>query len=274
MAEKNFLNKNWSDFLRNILLTVSYDGTDFCGWQRQDFSDKGKSVRTVQGEIEAALKKMHKTPIKLTGSGRTDSGVHAFAQAANFFSPIDSIPVKNYVPALNAFLPNDIRIIDSKEVSEDFSSRFSATSRTYRYFLHTGNPFASEMRFVWAIHHKPNLKILNEMTSCLNGEIDCATFAASGDASLSTFRYIEHAHFFVSEKNPEIIVFEITANAFLWKMVRSLVGSLIFFEKTGKNPEFFKEVLDSCDRKKVGPTAPPTGLFLYKVSFDGERRHV
>ena len=260
--------------MRNILLTVSYDGTDFCGWQRQDKSDGGKPVRTVQGELEKALEKIHKQHIPLTGSGRTDSGVHAFAQAANFYSPIDSIPVEKYVPAINAFLPNDIRIVGSKVVSEEFSSRFSATSRTYRYFLHTENPFASEMRYVWAIHHKPNLAVLNEMAAFLRGELDCATFAAAGDASLSTFRYIENAHFFIDEKNPEIIVFEITANAFLWKMVRSLVGTLVFFEKTGKNPEYFKNALDSCDRKKAGPTAPPTGLFLYSVSFDGERRHV
>ena len=260
--------------MRNILLTVSYDGTDFCGWQRQDKSDGGKPVRTVQGEIESALAKIHKVPVALTGSGRTDSGVHAFRQAANFFSPIDSIPAEKYVPALNAFLPNDIRIVGSKEVGEDFSSRFSATSRTYRYFIHTKNPFASEMRFVWAIHHEPNLAVLNEMASHLRGELDCATFAAAGDASLSTCRYIENAHFFRDEKNPAVIVFEICANAFLWKMVRSLVGSLVFFEKSGKSPAYFKEVLDSRDRKRAGPTAPPTGLFLYSVSFEGERRHV
>lgn len=260
--------------MRNILLTVSYDGTDFCGWQRQDFSDKGRAVRTVQGEIEAALEKLHKTPVKLTGSGRTDSGVHAFRQAANFFTPIDSIPSERFVPALNAFLPNDIRIVESKEVPQEFSSRFSATSRTYRYFIHTGNPFASEMRFVWPIHHKPDLKKLNEMASYLRGELDCATFAAAGDASLSTFRYIENAHFFIDEKNPEVIVFEICANAFLWKMVRSLTGSFIFFEKSGKSPQYFKEVLDSHDRKLAGPTAPPTGLFLYDISFEGERRHI
>ncbi len=260
--------------MRNILLTVSYDGTDFCGWQRQDKSDKGKPVRTVQGEIEKALEKIHKTHINLTGSGRTDSGVHAFAQAANFYSTIDTIPVEKYIPAINAFLPNDIRIVDSKEVPEDFSSRFSATSRTYRYFIHTGNPFASEMRYVWAIHHKPDLEKLNKMASYLRGELDCATFAAAGDASLSTCRYIEDAHFYVDEKNPEVIVFEICANAFLWKMVRSLTGSLIFFEKSGKEPEYFKEVLDSRNRKMAGPTAPPTGLFLYSVSFEGERRHV
>ncbi|MBQ9206019.1 MAG: tRNA pseudouridine(38-40) synthase TruA [Treponema sp.] len=260
--------------MRNILLTVSYDGTDFCGWQRQDRSDKGRPVRTVQGELEKALQKIHKQQVNLTGSGRTDSGVHAFAQAANFYSPIDSIPVEKYIPAINAFLPNDIRVIGSKEVGEEFSSRFSATSRTYRYFLHTGNPLASEMRYVWPIYHKPNLSVLNKMASFLRGELDCATFAAAGDASLSTCRYIEDAHFFVDEKNPEIIVFEITANAFLWKMVRSLTGTLIFFEKSGKNSEFFKQALDSHDRKKAGPTAPPTGLFLYKVSFEGERRHV
>ena len=259
--------------MRNILLTVSYDGTDFCGWQRQDKSDGGRSVRTVQGEIEKALEKIHKEHVNLTGSGRTDSGVHAFAQAANFYSPIDSIPVEKYIPAINAFLPDDIRIVGSSEVAQDFSSRFSATSRTYRYFIHTGNPFASEMRFVWPIHHKPDITVLNKMASYLRGEIDCATFAAAGDASLSTFRYIENARFFVDDKNPEVIVFEICANAFLWKMVRSLTGSLIFFEKSGRSPEYFKEVLDSHDRKRAGPTAPPSGLFLYQVSFDGVRRH-
>ncbi len=259
--------------MRNILLTVSYDGTDFCGWQRQDKSDGGRPVRTVQGEIEKALEKIHKDHVNLTGSGRTDSGVHAFAQAANFYSPIDSIPVEKYIPAINAFLPDDIRIVGSSEVAQDFSSRFSATSRTYRYFIHTGNPFASEMRFVWPIHHKPDITVLNKMASYLRGEIDCATFAAAGDVSLSTFRYIENARFFVDDKNPEVIVFEICANAFLWKMVRSLTGSLIFFEKSGRSPEYFKEVLDSHDRKRAGPTAPPSGLFLYQVSFDGVRRH-
>ena len=96
--------------MRNILITISYDGTNFCGWQRQDKSDKGKPVRTVQGEIEKVLEKIHKTKISLQGSGRTDSGVHAFAQAANFFSSIDSIPEKKYAQALNSLLPDDIRI--------------------------------------------------------------------------------------------------------------------------------------------------------------------
>ena len=257
--------------MRNILLTISYDGTDFCGWQRQDFADKGKAVRTVQATVEDALEKLHKQKINLTGSGRTDSGVHAFAQAANFFSPVDSIPVEKYPVALNCFLPQDVRIMDAKVVPDDFSSRFSATSRVYRYFINMEKPFASETRYVWSINHKPDIKVLNEMASCLRGEIDCAAFAASGDQSLSTKRYIDNAHFFMEGRN---LVFEIEANAFLWRMVRSLTGSLIHFEKTGKSPEYFKQVLESCDRKKAGPTAPATGLFLYEIKFDGIRRHV
>ena len=244
--------------MRNILLTISYDGTDFCGWQRQDFADKGKAVRTVQATVEEALEKLHKQKINLTGSGRTDSGVHAFAQAANFFSPVDSIPVEKYPVALNCFLPQDVRIMDAKVVPDDFCSRFSATSRVYRYFINMEKPFASETRYVWSINHKPDIKVLNEMASCLRGEIDCAAFAASGDQSLSTKRYIDNAHFFMEGRN---LVFEIEANAFLWRMVRSLTGSLIHFEKTGKSPEYFKQVLESCDRKKAGPTAPATGLF-------------
>ena len=260
--------------MRNILITISYDGTNFCGWQRQDKSDKGKPVRTVQGEIEKVLEKIHKTKISLQGSGRTDSGVHAFAQAANFFSSIDSIPEKKYAQALNSLLPNDIRISESRHVPEDFSSRYSATKRTYRYFIIPSHKaLASQMPYVWDIGHNPDINILNKMASCLKGEIDCAAFAASGDASLSTFRYLEDAHFFYQDIFPQTrsLVFEITANAFLWKMVRSIVGSLIYFEKSGKDETYFKHVLESRDRSKAGPTAPPQGLFLWNVSFDGIR---
>lgn len=262
--------------MRNILITVSYDGTNFCGWQRQDKSDGGKPVRTVQGEIEKVLERIHKIKTPLQGSGRTDSGVHAVAQAANFFSPVDSIPVEKYVPAMNSLLPDDIRITEAKEVDEKFSSRFSATSRTYRYFIIPSHKaLASQMPFAWDIGHEPDIDKLNQMALCLKGEIDCAAFAASGDESLSTNRFINGAHFFYQDLYPSgrALVFEITANAFLWKMVRSIVGSLIFFEKD-KTPEYFKEVLESCNRSKAGPTAPPQGLFLWKISFDGKRVHV
>ncbi|MBQ1645158.1 MAG: tRNA pseudouridine synthase A, partial [Treponema sp.] len=182
--------------MTNILLTISYDGTDFCGWQRQDGPEGENCVRTVQGEIELALQKMLKAKIPLYGSGRTDSGVHAAGQAANFISPVDSVPEKNYIRALNSILPRDIRIMDAKKVDPEFNSRFNATSRVYRYFILPQKvPLARDSRYVWAIPNLPNLDTLNQMCSLLHGELDCASFASAGDQSLSTFRYIEGARF-------------------------------------------------------------------------------
>ena len=182
--------------MRNILLTISYDGTNFCGWQKQD------GQRTVQGELEKALETVHKSKIELHGSSRTDSGVHAMAQAATFLSPIDSIPIENYPVALNSYLPKDIRIMNARTVDESFHARFSATKRTYRYFLYCGTvPSAHEMNYIWYIHRKVDVARLNRMASVLHGEIDCATFTASGDESKSTFRYIEHAVFLTKVTN-------------------------------------------------------------------------
>ncbi len=263
--------------MRNILLTISYDGTDFCGWQRQDSADKKNVFRTVQGEVENALEKLHKTPVTLYGSGRTDSGVHAVAQKANFFSPIDSIPVEKYICALNTFLPQDIRITGSCEVPEDFNARLSATSRIYRYFLTPGNILANNNRFSWFVNYEPNIERLNNYCRCLSGEIDCASFAASGDKSLSTFRYLEGARFFRQKSFPDgkdIVVFEIEANAFLWKMVRTITGTLINLDKTNAPEDSFQKILEAKDRAKAGATAPAKGLFLYDIKFDGIRRHV
>ena len=108
------------------------------------------------------------------------------------------------------------------------------------------------------------------MAALLHGEMDCATFAAAGDQSLSTFRYIEKARFFYEDDK---LVFEICANAFLWKMVRSIVGSLIYYEKKGFDAEDFAGIIESHDRSKAGPTAPSEGLFLWEISFEGTRRH-
>lgn len=264
--------------MKNILLTVSYDGTDFCGWQRQDDKDGGEASRTVQGEIEKALEKLCGQKITLYGSGRTDSGVHAAGQAANFYSPVDSIPPQNYVRALNAFLPDDVRIVDSCEVPEDFNSRKSATSRVYRYFISFGNACSADnMRFSWYVpNYTPDLKRLNKYTKCLKGELDCAAFAASGDDSVSTNRYIDDARFFMQADRwgNDQLVFEIEANAFLWKMVRTLTGTIINLDKTAAPLDSMQKILDSHDRTKAGVTAPPTGLFLYKIKFDGVRRHL
>ena len=265
--------------MRNILLTISYDGTDFCGWQRQDdAATGGEAERTVQGEIEKALEKIHKQPTALYGSGRTDSGVHALGQAANFYSPVDSMPAENYVRALNAFLPSDVRIMAAREVPEDFSARKSATSRVYRYFIAAGDATSADnMRFSWLVkNYTPNLERLNKYCECLRGELDCSSFAASGDDSVSNNRYIDEAKFFFQKDRfgKELLVFQIEANAFLWKMVRTLTGTLVNLDKTGAPEDAMKKILEARDRKVAGVTAPPIGLFLYEIKFDGIRRHV
>lgn len=256
--------------MRTILLYISYDGTNFCGWQSQR---KEVEERTVQGELEKALSQLHKCQVLCQGSGRTDSGVHARKQAVSFESQLDSIPVEKFPLALNSFLPKDIRVQSAIEKNSGFSARYNATSRSYRYFLSTSfSPYAFEMPYIWALYRKPNLDTLNKMAHLLKGEMDCASFAASGDQSISTKRFIFNANFFMED---EKLIFEISANAFLWKMIRTIVGTIIDYEKKfgEKAVEHFETLIRSKDRTKAGQTAPPQGLFFWDIDFDGERKH-
>lgn len=253
--------------MKNILLRISYDGTDYAGWQRQDKSKE----KTIQGEVERALKTLLKKDTPLVGSGRTDSGVHARGQAANFISPFDTFPAENFLRALNALLPPGIRIMEAREVDMDFSARFSATGRTYRYFIAPKgvNEDAILSRYTWKVNLDFDITKLNAAATFLKGECDCATFCAAGDMSLSKMRYIEHANFFFEGG---LLVFEITANAFLYRMIRSLVGTFVDLSKKDALDKF-SFILNSRDRKMAGLTAPSRGLFLWDISFDGVRRH-
>ena len=163
-------------------------------------------------------------------------------------------------------------------MDDDFNARKSATSRIYRYFIAYESTIpANNSRFTWHVKkYEPNLERLNHFASCLRGELDCASFAASGDESVSTNRYIEDAFFFIQKDiwGNNLLVFQIEANAFLWKMVRTITGTLISLDKAGADVSSFKKILDVHDRTKAGVTAPPQGLFLYKINFDGIRRHV
>ncbi len=244
---------------RNIRLTIAYDGTDFSGWQRQD------KVRSVQQSVEDALSRVHKGPIALVGSGRTDSGVHASGQVANFYTPIASIPADRFVPALNGLLPRDIRVLRSEEASSTFHARFDAKRRTYRYFLICGrSAMPHELRYALQLWRRPDIRRLNAMASTLLGELDCSTFATPKDPSESRHRYISRARF-VPEGDG--LVFEISANAFLWKMVRSIVGSLLHYEELGYGAPEFARIVEARDRNLAGPTAPPQGLFLWNIEY-------
>ena len=245
---------------RTIKLILAYDGTDFLGWQRQ----KGQA-RTVQAVLENALEKMHGHPVALAGAGRTDSGVHARAQAASFRTDIESIKPERFVPALNSLLPSDVRITDSFEADSDFHARFSARMRTYRYFFIAGRQaLPHESRYALQLWRIPGVSALNSYCRLLYGERDCAIFAGSGDTSKSTFRNITHAVFLAEGGQ---LIFEISANAFLLNMVRSVAGTFLHYEERAVAPDQLRDIIASGDRSLAGPTLPPQGLFLWKVDY-------
>ncbi|GMO22711.1 MAG: tRNA pseudouridine(38-40) synthase TruA [Termitinemataceae bacterium] len=249
---------------RNIKLTIAYDGTDFSGWQRQE------GRRTVQGCIEDALKKIHHKEITLYGAGRTDSGVHARAQNANFYTTIDTINARAFVPALNSILPQDLRIRAADEVDYNFNARFSAKRRVYRYFFILGmNNLPYETRFALQLRSAPDILLLNEYTRFLRGELDCTLFASPSDpifasGSGSAFRNIENAVFFIDGSR---LVFEICANAFFRRMVRSIAGTLLYYEAKKLDALDFKNLLKNGRRSDAGPTLAPHGLFLWNVTY-------
>jgi len=243
---------------RNIKLLIAYDGTDFCGWQRQE------NGRTVQGVIEDALEKMHGAPVTLTGSGRTDAGVHAAGQAANFYTSIDSIAADRFAPALNSLIPKDARILDSCEAGEEFHARFSAHSRTYRYHFLCRPALPHESRYNLQLRRFPRIETLNAYGRLILGETDCSIFAGAGDTSKSKHRYVYRAQFYIEG---ERLIFEICANAFLRNMVRSVAGTFLHYEEKNAPPEKLREIIASGERGLAGPSLPPQGLFLWKIDY-------
>ena len=255
--------------MRNIKLTIAYDGTEFRGWQRQE------NGRTVQKEIEAALEKMHGKPVTLFGSGRTDSGVHAAGQAANFQTDIDSIAADRFTPALNSLLPHDVRILESGEASSDFHARFSAKSRLYRYqfICRSGRAAGTtllphESRYNLKLHRFPRIDLLNAYGRLILGETDCSIFAGAGDLAViegkSKNRYIYSSQFYMEQSR---LIFEIKANAFLRSMVRSAAGTFLHYEEKNTAPENLRQIIASGERSLAGPTLPPQGLFLWHVEY-------
>jgi tRNA pseudouridine38-40 synthase len=266
-AEQNIVSERLSG-LRSIQLKVAYDGTDFSGWQRQ------KNARSVQEELEKALATMHGHPVNVTGAGRTDAGVHALGQVAGFATDIASIPAERFTLALNALLPRDLRVMDSCEASADFHARFDASMRTYRYFVtcaKTPSPMAA--RYSWFWPRTPHVSMLNAMASSFLGEHDFSAFASVKDKSLSSYRCVEASSFWFEG---DVLVYQISANAFLWRMVRSLVGTMLRVSSEAKTDEeagqMMSAILSSRERSAAGPTAPPQGLFLWSVEY-GERTH-
>src|SRR3989338_6782667 len=261
---------------RNIKLTIEYDGTLFHGWQaQQPRSSRPKrltagSRRTVQGEIERALKKIYRKNLKLIGSGRTDSGVHACGQVANF-AMSSPMPLAEIQRALNANLPEDFSIIKAEEVLPDFHARYSARSKTYRYsILNRGARPALERNTCLYSPYPLNLAAMRREAKSLVGRKDFRSFAA-GDASksddgkmASTVRTIKRAG--ISRKGDHIWI-DIEADGFLYKMVRNIVGTLLAVGASRLPSGAIRKILAQKDRRAAGVTAKAKGLALLKVIY-------
>ncbi len=248
---------------RNIKLVLSYDGTDFSGWQRQ------KNARSVQEELETALAALHGHELGVAGAGRTDAGVHARGQVAGFKTDIAGIPAAKFTPALNSFLPSDLRILRSEEAQPDFHVRFDARLRRYRYFIICGSesePY--RLRYAHRIFHTPDIRSLNAMAGLILGEKDFTSFSSARDPSLSRHRFVFESSF---HWEGDTLLYQVAANAFLLRMVRSLVGSMLQFERETSGPQEAAErmgaVLSARDRRLAGTTAPAKGLFLWNVEY-------
>ncbi len=247
---------------RNIRATLAYDGTEFSGWQIQ------REGRTVQGVLEEALGRMHQHAVRVRAAGRTDAGAHASGQVISFFTDLDSIPAEKFRDAVNSYLPADVRLLASREVEPGFNARKAARARVYAYYLYVGGEGLPHYRhYCWRIRQKPSLVTLNRMAAQLVGEHDFSTFAAAGSAERSHVRRVYAAGF-----HPEgpFIVFRIAANSFLWKMVRSIVGTFIELEQGGQKEDRVRQILLARDRSLAGSTAPARGLFLERVLYDGD----
>jgi tRNA pseudouridine38-40 synthase len=244
---------------RNIRLVLEYDGSRYHGWQRQ------ADAATIQQTVEEALARLIGEPVALIGSGRTDAGVHALGQVANFRTT-STIPLKAFHDGLNSILPRDIAVLSAAEVPPEFHARKSARSKTYTYrILNRPNRSPLQQHFAWWIPQPLHLPALAAAAAFLPGEHDFAAFRASGSDNQNPIRQVRMAAW--SGEPGGCLSFTITATGFLRGMVRSLVGTMVEAGR-GKTPAArMAELLASGARHLAGPTAPPQGLYLVEVVY-------
>lgn len=244
--------------MRNIRLIVEYDGTNYNGWQMQ------KNLPTIQAAIAGAIKNCLSENVVVHGSGRTDSGVHALGQTANFFTR-SKMPASTMLKALNAHLPKDIAIQKLDEAPVNFHSQYSAKMKIYRYFLYIGRTRPAVNRnFCVVLRRKPDLKSMRKAAKFLIGTHDFRAFGTKTPDDKNTVRTLYNI---TISKCGQYLVTDVKGNGFLYNMVRTIMGTLLLVGEGKIPPRDVKVILDSCDRCKAGPTAPAKGLFLQKILF-------
>lgn len=244
--------------VRNIKLVIEYDGTRYFGWQRQ------KIGNTIQQSLEVAIKKVVKEDIEVIGSSRTDSGVHAKAYVANFKTNA-RMPAEKFREAINCKLPDDIVIIKSEEVNEDFHARYSSTGKTYCYtILNRVHPSALDRLFSYHVRWELDIEAMREACKYFIGTHDFKAFQTPGGSVKTSVRTITDLHI---ETDDEKIKIFVSADGFLYNMVRIIVGTLINVGSKKVKPEEIEEIISSGVRQKAGKCAPANGLCLEEVFY-------
>ena len=245
--------------MSRYLLTIEYDGTGFHGWQRQE------DLVTVQSVLEEALYSLSQENITLYVSGRTDAGVHAKAQRAHFDMK-KKLSCHNILKGMNFYLQEQgVVVLDVKKVNDDFHARFDARQRQYSYYiLNRKAPSALGRHRYWFIPYSLDVNAMEAAAQYLLGKHDFSAFRAQGCQSKSPVKTLSSIKI---QKEGEIIKFTLVAPSFLYHQVRNIVGTLVQVGRGKWSPEYLQDVLQSCDRKKAGPTAPAAGLFFDHVSY-------
>lgn len=245
--------------MRNIKLTIRYDGTNYSGWQFQ------KNAISIQETIQRAVKKIVGHKPAVVASGRTDAGVHALAQIANF-KTASKIPLKNLRMALNTTLPDDIVVSRAEEADLEFDSQKDARSKLYRYMIYNKDfmdPFLR--RYAAKSFFKIDTALMKEGAKYLVGRHDFTSFRTKdNDERANAVRTIRRIKI---KKNGNVIYIDIEADGFLYNMTRNIVGTLIEAGRGKFKPGYVKEILKNRDKRSCGPTAPAKGLSLVKVRY-------
>lgn len=242
--------------MNNYKLTIQYDGTNYAGWQIQ------LNEKTIQQTITDSIKILLKEEVNLIGSGRTDAGVHALGQVANFKTEKE-IDINKFNRSLNAILPPDIAIRKIEEADVNFHSRFSAAKRSYIYLI---SSFKSPFYKKYSLEQfgNPNIDKLNEHSSIFLGKHDFTSFCRKNDEIENKDCIIHNAHW---KKTKGITIFFIEANRFLHGMVRTIVGTLLYSTKENYDKNFIRNILELKDRESAGEAVAAKGLFLFKVKY-------
>jgi len=246
-------------FLRNIKLTLSYDGSFFQGWQAQ------ASGRTVQGVLEEALSRILGGSPKTVAAGRTDAGVHALGQVVNVRTDA-TIPTEALKRALNSLLPDDVVIRSAMDASDDFHARYLAKSKRYVYIIDASedpSPFLS--RYALKVDSRLDVPAMQQAALTFVGEHDFAAFMGAGSPVKSTIRRVSVSELVLKDTR---LYYIIEGSGFLRHMVRNIVGTLLMVGRGSLAPEDILGIIQGRDRAKAGPTAPPQGLYLAAVNYE------